>query len=222
MRLPVTIILTGLLANAAPVATPQTWVQARMDRVAAAAGVAPGTVHAVLVEGGAIQLGGKGATMAVPRALVMAAPSASALDGMFAMMLAYQKQDKNRRGVSAAEVAALAALVAVTGGVSDQAEGKGSTFIPSNGGQRIGDAESGREKARRGARWMEAAGGCTAALAGYLRALAHGPVDGGMAIPARRLLADMGALAYPSMQTCPVGDDAGLMTVQTQLAAEHL
>ena len=218
MRSPLAIMDLFLVAASPAPTAPDSWLQARMDRVSEAAGIGRGTMRAVLVDAGAIVLDERGSTFAVPRALLANAPSAQAIDGILAMELSYRQSDGSRRhGASAGEYAALGALVAVTGGVSD---GTGTKVIPLDDSQRpMTRSSGGREKALRGLRWTEAAGGCTAALVDYLRALARGPITEGSASPARRLLADMGALASPSTQRCPTGDDQGFAIIQAQLSA---
>lgn len=57
-------------------------------------------------------------------------------------------------------------------------------------------------------------------LTAYLRVLARGTIGDGMAVPARGLLAHMGALASPSTEACPAAVDDGFATVQAQLAAQ--
>jgi hypothetical protein len=210
--------LASLLATAQiPANAPDHWLQTRMDRVSAAAGIGPGAVHVVLVDVGSIALSGRGPTVAVPRALVANAPSAAAVDGILAMLLSYRQFEAPRRhGASIGEVAALAAVVAATGGAS---EGKNSKVIPTGAEDRPGTGEfDGRAMARRGVRWAEAAGGCTAVLTAYLRELASEQAEGSSTLAARRLLVDMGSLAYPSAQRCPISDDQGFIAVRAQLA----
>ncbi len=208
----------ALVAAAPAPATPDAWLQTRMDRIVEAAGFDRGVARTVLIMDRQLEIDGQGVTIAVPRSLVANAPSAQAVDGILAMLLSYRQESVPRRGgASIGDLAALATLVAATGGIS---EDKSTKVIPLGDGVRPpANALAGRSKAQRGARWMEAAGSCTSALTGYLRTLARGSVEDGATIPARRLLADMGALAYPTAQPCMIDKDDGFSTVRGQLVA---
>jgi hypothetical protein len=218
MRAISAVVGVALVAAAPAPVTQEAWLQTRMDRIVEAAGFDRGVVRTVLVTDRQLEIDGQGVTIAVPRGLVANAPSAQAVDGILAMLLSYRQESVLRRdGASIGDLAALATLLAATGGIS---EDKSTKVIPLGDGVRpSASALAGRSKAQRGARWMEAAGSCTPALTGYLRTLAQGSIEDGATVPARRLLADMGALAYPTTQPCVAEKDDGFSTVRGQLVA---
>lgn len=215
----IALVLAGQVLTAsapAPVA-PQDWLQARVDRIAVAAGLEPNSTRALLTDKGELSLDGRGMIFVVPRAVIVDAPSVQVVDSLLALMLSYRLSDDHRsRRVSLGQAAVFGALIAETGGAST---GKDSKLIPlGSGGGSSGGSIDGREKALRGLRWSEAVGGCTTALASYLRALLHKPTSEVAAVPAQRFLHDMGSAAYLPGQPCSSADDPTFTEVRLQLS----
>ncbi len=184
-----------------------TWLQIQVDQVLRSAGQPEGVIEAHWSSNDALRLQQRGPVISIPPALLATGASPDIMRGVLAMMIAYQQRDVPiKRGSNIAELATVAALTAATGGAStDEASTKLLPLIPQDAiGLQDDPNAIRRQAAWRGARWNEAAGGCTGKLVAFLRKLSEGTIPpaffGRQA--ARRILSDMGSLAYPSADAC--------------------
>lgn len=215
------------LGAAGPGVSPRDWTQARLDRVLAAVGKAPGSVEVVLTDAPDLSAALPD-RLELPRAAIALAPNAEAVDGLLAMLLSYAPEPKSERNkLTPLSALAFGALVAGTGGASDPSTGRDSKLIPLGGPAAPANDASGSGQARawRGARWHGFLGHCGATQVEFLRKMGR-PASVTVAARtinwtgsafARRAIADLGIQGTPSNETCQPQPDGRFDGIRAEI-----
>lgn len=205
-------------------ATPSGWLQEHLDRILARTGRAPGDVKAVIAETTDLPWVHPAGTLQFPRALLVMAPSAEAVDAMLAMLLSYGQEEANDGRHGAAD----APLARIRGNGSD-ADGRQDSlgFEAGSGRAPVVEeaAEVRRRKAWQGARWNGQIGNCAAVQTDFLRATgreARITLDGKpMTWPgspfSRKVIEYLGAQAYPGEERCRTRPDPDFARIRQAL-----
>lgn len=206
------------------------WGQARLDRVLQVAGKAGGSLKFRLSDSRSLNPSEASEDISFPKHLLLSARSIDEIDGLL-VVLTSEKLAEHKRNTSdhSSLAAALAygALIAATGGASDQSEGKGSKVIPLGTERAARSAgNSGTFKAFRAAAWNERLGHCQTPLVSILKRAARA---GSVAIAgedvswpgdpyAKTILRDLGMLASPTGARCSETEVEGLSEIQGKAA----
>ncbi len=210
-----------------PPVTPASWLQERLDRILARTGSAPGEVKAVLTDATEVPWVHQTGTVQFPRALLVMAPSAEAVDAMLAMLLSYEQPDvtdpRGTEGVSA--------RVLGGSGLSDDRDERqtgltvGSPRVPETKAQ----AEQRRLKAWQGARWNGHIGNCMAVQVDFLRAIGKEarltiggkPTFWPGSVFSRKVIEYLGAQAYPGGdRRCRASEDPDFARIKQEVTGE--
>lgn len=210
-----------------PPVTPTSWLQERLDRILARTGSAPGEVKAVLTDATEVPWVHPTRTVQFPRALLVMAPSAEAVDAMLAMLLSYEQPNAtDPRGTEG-----LSTRMRGSAGLSDDRDEQqtglavGSPRVPETKAQ----AEQRRLKAWQGARWNGQIGNCMAIQVDFLRAIgkeARLTIGGKPAlwpgsVFGRKVIEYLGAQAYPGGdRRCRTSEDPDFARIKQELTGE--
>jgi hypothetical protein len=222
--------LVGLAALSALAATPvlanpaESWLQSRLDIVAAAARVPDGTTKVRIVDARQLSVApAADGVLRFPAALLAAAPDRDSVDGMLAVLLSNARPRNNAKPSALARdvlgtAAFIGGAVASNDNVPLAAGPAGETEKQVQLSADLADrdrrfARSEREAriiAARALTWTQTAGSCPASLVGWLRSLAvasQGQAFDGVTT-ARHLLIDLGSSAGDPGDGCTPTRDA--------------
>lgn len=206
----------GEPAAHSPAPDASAWLQERLDRILARTGKAPGDVKAVITDTTELPWTHPAASLQFPRALLVMAPSAEAVDGMLAMLLSFGLETEKRS--DPAPTISLGSSSSFSSDPKDQRDARTGP-VPKE------QAEERREKAWQGARWNSQIGNCAAVQVDFLRAtgkearitLAGKPSVWPGSPFSRKVIEYLGAQAYPAEQRCRTREDPTFAAIQQSL-----
>jgi hypothetical protein len=213
---------------------PRALLQARLDRIANAAGLVTGAHGVLLTDDDALRLGPSGdGRVRVSRRLVAAMPDAASLDAMLALSLSHavgRSPAKSPNPVARDVIGAAGFLGAGALGQDPTPAETRQLWTADDVDlswmeveKRSHDAaQRAALIAARSVAWAEKAGSCRAALVETLRGLAtgasaHGPARFDAATPARRTLADLGTTAVDTAGGCAARGDPAFAALRASL-----
>lgn len=154
-------------------ATNKAVLQMRVDRIMAVNG-RPQSVQMIITAGGDVAADPTNHVISVPAAVIAMARSDEELDGLFAVLASISVAPSSRYkagGRNIIDLAALAGLVALTGGAPDPSGSSSQRVIPTgtSGGGAGSELADFQDAAMRGMRWASASGACEYRVLSFFR-----------------------------------------------------